>query len=149
MDILVHFIKAQHISRLHYQSVSGVLLPLSSQPEFSVQGGPTRLLHWEWKKCPWHTKPWTRSGFTKGRVQDSPWGAVGPHLSYPRARQTHQLLRFRSFKLLFSFLDPRRILPLTFTDAGPTIRKSAVYHRRAGPLRAICPQIITQTRDLC
>lgn len=49
MVILVQFVKAQHISHLHYQGVSGVLLPLTSQPELSLWGEPTKLLHCDGK----------------------------------------------------------------------------------------------------
>lgn len=57
MVTLVHFVKAQHISRLHYQSVSGVVLPLGSQPELSLWREPTRLLHCDGKYVPGKLNP--------------------------------------------------------------------------------------------
>lgn len=67
----VQFVKAQHISRLHHQSVSGVLLLLSSQPELSLWGEPTKPLHCDGKYVLGILKSWRRTGFTKGSVQDT------------------------------------------------------------------------------
>lgn len=123
MVILVHFVKTRHISRLHYQECIRCPPP----PQFSARTQPLGRTYkasalW-WKIYPWYIKSWRRPGFTKGRVQDTQWDAIAPHLVYPRSRPTQHLLRSRSIKLLFFFGSLQGLQPLTFTDAGQTTRK--------------------------
>lgn len=108
MVTLVHFVKARHISRLHYQSVSGVVLPLGSQPELSLWGEPTRLLHCDGKYVPGKLNPGEGQAL-KNKGFQILCEVLLLQLVYPRSGQTQQLLRPRSIELLFSILDPCRV----------------------------------------
>lgn len=108
MVILVHFVKARHISRLHYQSVSGVVLPLGSQPELSLWGEPTRLLHCDGKYVPGKLNPGEGHALKNKGFQILCEVLLLLSWSIPDLDR-QQLLRPRSIKLLFSILDPCRV----------------------------------------
>lgn len=116
-------------------------------PQFSARTQPLGRTYkasalW-WKVCPWYIKILEKDRLYKRKRSRYSASGVAPHLVYPRSGQTQQLLRSRAIKMLFSFLDPCRVInPWPLQMQGQPPGRSAAGHRTAGLLRAIHPQII-------